>query len=297
MQDKILIYRDYPEWFRDELRNNVSAEGTMYYFSAKTEAFSRQMLKLGITQNILHQFLMHVKETERTEGKCNDTLMIITKAGEKDLFAKSDSGTPMELLAKMPDNIQISSSITYFENEKMRKSMEPGAPSKDERLGFIRRLGAEGILAWGVLVQPVFHVFLPSESFWLELVDAGIRRASIDIFTTTLENLAVVAQIIGWYDKSAEIKMWNDYINSDAPSKDGIRRGISLEKQRIAYEEIVIAANNAGIGKVTYCRYVQKMTDLPELDYCERGMGGCMANISSPTSQMIRTARTSWLGD
>jgi DNA repair photolyase len=254
------------------------------------------MVESGMAQDILLRFLQHVKVRQKLSGECRDTMMIVTKAGEGEIRLKSPNGSVLEILKQMPDNVQISSSITFFPREDMRANLEPGGSSKSDRIALIKRLRNEGILCQGAMVQPIFHVFIPDQAFWSELADAGINRAAIDIFTTTPENLALVARIIGCNDRDAEIRMWKDYLESNAPSKDGIRRGISVELQRQLYGKIVRDARTAGIEKVVYCRFVQMSIGLQPLNYGEKGDGGCMANITCPTPHKIRIARATEFG-
>ncbi len=299
LQKEVLVFSDYASWFREQLHanrvKNSKDRGTMYYFSPKTEAFSPQMVRDGITGSILGAFADHVNDETSRMGMCPDTLMIITKAGVEDIQIQSPSGrTLLEILLEIPNNMQISASIAHLDNNlELREALEPGARPKSSRLNLVKMLQHHGILIQGALVQPVFHVFEPDEKFLGELWDAGIRRISLDMFTTTPENLAIIAQIFGWFDKEAERRMFEDYLSSDAPSKDGIRRGISKELQFQIYGRIIEKARKIGF-KVSYCRFVKKYLGLEELNYGEDGIcpsGGCMANITAPTPEFIETIR------
>jgi hypothetical protein len=113
----------------------------------------------------------------------------------------------------------------------------------------------------------------------------------------TLETLNLVAQIIGWFDKKAEKEIWESYLNTDAPSKDGYRIGISIKLQHRFFTSMVNSAREEGIMHSSYCRFIQSSTGLPSLDYREPNtnnpdaVGGCLANIGQPTPDLIKAKR------
>jgi DNA repair photolyase len=299
----IFIYRNYSFWLREQLKKNRvendNQKGTMYYYSPKTEAFSPALIKEGVVEGILLAFRDHVIEEKRRLGKCPDTLMIVTKAGFTDIKIPGPLGySIIDLLKSFPDNVQISTSITYLGQERdIRAAIEPGAKSINERLEMVKFFQSENILVQGALTQPLFHVFPPDRYFWKSLYEVGIRRISIDLLTLNLETLNLVAQIIGWFDKKAEKEIWESYLNTDAPSKDGYRIGISIKLQHRFFTSMVNSAREEGIMHSSYCRFIQSSTGLPSLDYREPNtnnpdaVGGCLANIGQPTPDLIKAKR------
>lgn len=300
---EVQIFKNYDVWFRQQLRKlrveNDRKYGTMYYISPRTEFFSPRLIKDGVTEGILLAFKDHMEEETRRLGKCLDTLMIVTKGGVNQISTPGPKGyTVLELLKSFPDNVQVSLSITHFKrNEALRDAIEPGAPSVAERLEMVRTLQKEEILIQGALTQPLFHVFPPDQHFWEDLYNAGIRRISVDLLTLTLKNLALIAQIIGWFDKAAEKDILEAYLNTDAPSKDGFRRGISMASQRQFFSSVIDSAKKANLYHASYCRFIQNSVGLPRLDYREPSstnsgaVGGCLANIGKPTPEIIREKR------
>ena len=269
-------------------------QGALYYWSPKTEALSPEMVELGIAQEILNAFIDHVRNDEQRLGdSCPDTILINSKAGVEELVMPGPDGTTvLELLRQIPDNVQISSSLNYLNgNEALREALEPGARTKQSRYAFARMLQENNIQASGFLAQPIFHPFLPGKEVFEEIrEEAGAERIYLDILTSNIRSLAVIIQIIGWFDKEAECTMWEDYLPQDAPKKSGGRRCISVGKQREIFEQVIKNSKAAGIERNTYCRFTQETADLPLLDYNNYDQPGCMGYVS-PTPQQIRAAR------
>jgi len=274
--------------------------GLIYYYSPLTEAFSPQLVRLGITQDILAAFSSHVEEEQRRlEGDCPDCLLIVTKGGDTELRTPSPGGrTPLDILTTFRDNVVINTSIAPYPSEEIREALEPGARSIEDRLRFMNLLQESGILARGALVQPIFFPFEPGAEFFSDLVQSGVRRVKIELATTNFTNLAVVAQVIGWFDPDAQRQIFDQYLQTEVrPKGEAGRRTVNQPLQLELYTRMIQAAREAGMENVLYCRYVQDVAGLPPLTYKdpdqsgEEGSGGCMAYPSPLTPEAIRRDR------
>ena len=294
IQKEVKIYDDYANWFRNQLRVNRAKSkaefGRLYYLSPKTEAFSPQLIKLGLIQQILEAFEDHVlEEQKRLGGICPDTLLIITKAGKQDLLTPGPNGdTILKLLRKIPDNVQVCGSFNYLNGDSnLREALEPGARCVEDRFELMRTLQNNNIQASGLLFQPIFPPFLPDDDYYEMLRNyVGVKKMHIDVLTSNIRSLAVVMQIIGWYYPEAEKMMWDLYLPQEGPEKSGNRKSISAEKLGKIIQNIMTSARKSGIDDFTYCRLTQKAVGLPPRPKNEE----CMSFIK-PTPENIRNSR------
>jgi DNA repair photolyase len=298
IQTKVRIYENYAEWFRKQLSinrvQNKDEFGKLYYWSPKTEALSPEMVELGIAQEILCAFEDHViEEQKRLGGRCPDTLLVITKAGKQELSTKGPDGkTILELMRRIPDNIQVCGSVNYLNyNKQLREALEPGARPAEDRFEFLRILQKNNIQASGLLFQPIFAPFIPDESYFRMLTETvGIQKMHIDILTSNIRSLAVVMQIVGWYYPEAEKQMWDLYLPQEGPEKGGNRRSIAEKMQKEIIEGTINSARKVGVQNFTYCRFTQKAVGLPPRPEKEE----CMSYIT-PTPENIRKSRQNQL--
>jgi hypothetical protein len=119
IQTEVKMFKNYPEWFGKQLKNNriktPDQTGMLYYLSPKTDSLSPEMVETGIAQSILRHFVHHVESETKRMGRCVDTMLIISKAGVQDLHIKGpDGNTVLDLMKEIPDNIQVCGSLNYL---------------------------------------------------------------------------------------------------------------------------------------------------------------------------------------
>lgn len=82
-------------------------------------------------------------------------------------------------------------------------------------------------MANSALVQPIFTPYLTEEhikEFFDALHDAGIINYKPEFLTACMENLSMLGQWLGYFDKSLEKKLYEDYImpsNADHKKQRG----------------------------------------------------------------------------
>jgi DNA repair photolyase len=117
-------------------------------------------------------------------------------------------------------------------------------------------------------VQPIFTPYLTDDhikSFFNTLHEAGIINYKPEFLTACMENLALLGQYLGYFDKSLERQLYEDYIRPDnadhrkqrgrtAPSRD---LSIASIKRLMAYTDIL------GMS-VSICYWVRKQLNLTE---------------------------------
>lgn len=296
VQQNVEVYQNYPEFFAQQLSMNADKadrQGAMYYLSPLTEMLSPWMVRTGMAQRLIGVFADYVEEQIKKEGHCKDTLFSVTKGGREELLTPGPNGdTVLDQLKRIPDHVQLSTSLTNYPDRRVQEALEPGARPIAERLKMVAELQRNHILTEGALCQPIFFPWIDHlDDLFQQLSQAGVRRIKTELLTSSLMNLAFVLQVVGWFDQEAANNMWEEYLTSPTPAKGPMKRmTVSRQLQQQIYHEIFEKASKHGIEFVTYCRYVEKVAGLPELDYREPGetnpkaVGGCMAFHSSQTT-------------
>ena len=181
-----------------------------YYFSPKTEAFQEPTLRTGIAHRILKEFIRHFEEYPDSNAR----LFIASKAGAKHLLCEYEGETILDLFGKLKDKMQYNISVSIMPTE-FRNILEPYAAPIEERLKAVRMCQEKGIPANSALVQPIFTPYLTEEhikEFFDMLRAEGIINYKPEFLTACMENLAMLGQILGYYDKSMEKALYEDYI-------------------------------------------------------------------------------------
>lgn len=204
-----------------------------YYFSPKTEALQEPTLRTGIAHKILKEFIRHFEEYPDSNAR----LFIASKAGAKHLLYEYDGETILDLFKQLKDKMQYNVSVSIMPFE-FRNILEPYAAPIEERLKAVRLCQENGILANSALVQPIFTPYLTPEhikEFFDMLRGVGIINYKPEFLTACMENLAMLGQTLGYYDKDLERALYEDYImpeNADHKKQRGRTapdRALSIE--------------------------------------------------------------------
>ena len=233
-----------------------------YYYSPKTEALQEPTLQTGIAHRILKEFIRHFEEY----ADSNARLFIASKAGVRHLLCEYEGETIIDLFGQLKGKMQYNTSVSIMPKE-FRDVLEPYAAPIEERLAAVRLCQENGVLANSALVQPIFTPYLTSEhikEFFDMLHDSGIVNYKPEFLTACMENLAMLGQLLGYYDKDLERALYSDYImpsNADHRKQRGRTapdRALSIEniKKMMEYTD--------AIGMSTsICYWVRKQLDIP----------------------------------
>lgn len=207
-----------------------------YYYSPKTEALQEPTLKTGIAHRILKEFIRHFEEYPDSNAR----LFIASKAGVRHLLFEYEGETILDLLCRLRDHMQFNTSVSIMPRE-FRDILEPCAAPIEERLRAVRLCQDHGIMANSALVQPIFTPYLTDEhihSFFDRLHESGIINYKPEFLTVCMENLAVLGQLLGYFDRDLERQLYSDYImptNADHKKQRGRTapdRALSIENIR-----------------------------------------------------------------
>ena len=193
-----------------------------YYYSPKTEAFQEPTLKTGIAHKILKEFIRHFEEYPDSNAR----LFIASKAGVRHLLCEYEGETILDLFKQLKDHMQFNTSVSIMPTE-FRNLLEPYAAPIEERLAAVRLCQENGIMANSALVQPIFTPYLTEDhikEFFDALHDTGIINYKPEFLTACMENLAMLGQWLGYFDKSLEKALYEDYImpeNADHKKQRG----------------------------------------------------------------------------
>ena len=214
-----------------------------YYFSPKTEGLQEPTLRTGIAHRILKEFIRHYEEFPDSNAR----LFIASKAGAKHLLCEYEGETILDLFKQLKDKMQYNVSVSIMPAE-FRNILEPFAAPIEERLKAVQLCQDNGIPANSALVQPIFTPYLTDEhikEFFDMLHAQGIINYKPEFLTACMENLAMLGQILGYYDKKLEKALYEDYImpeNADHRKQRGRTapdRALSIEniQKMMAYTD------------------------------------------------------------
>ena len=190
-----------------------------YYFSPKTEALQEPTLITGIAHRILKEFIAHFEEYPESNAR----LFIASKAGAKHLLYEYEGETILDLFEKLKDRMQYNTSVSIM-SAPFRDILEPSAAPIEERMKAVALCRERGIMANSALVQPIFTPYLTDDEirrFFDMLKENGIVNYKPEFLTACMENLAMLGQILGYFDKDLERRLYEDYI---MPSNEGHRK-------------------------------------------------------------------------
>jgi DNA repair photolyase len=144
----------------------------------------------------------------------------------KQLQVKHNGESILDLFIKLKGRMQFNTSVSIMP-EHLRDALEPFAAPIDERLEAVRLCQENGVMANSALVQPIVAPYLTDENmheFFAKLKAVGIINYKPEFLTACMENLAMIGQLQGYYDKDMEKTLYEYYIspeNSDHRKQRG----------------------------------------------------------------------------
>ena len=206
-----------------------------YYFSPKTEAFQVPTLVSGVAHRILKEFSAHFDECPESNAR----LFIASTAGLKHLMYEYEGETILDLFIKLKEKMQYNVSVSIMPAE-FRNILEPYAAPIEERLKAVDICQENGIMSNSALIQPILTPYLTDEHIkeFFDLLHAhGIINYKPEFLTACMENLAMLGQWLGYYDKGMEKVLYEDYIQpSNADHKK--QRGRTAPDRALSIENI-----------------------------------------------------------
>jgi DNA repair photolyase len=260
--NKMKAYSNYHLLVRKILEEKWG-EPHYYYFSPKTEAFQEPTLQTGIAHNILREFINHFEKHPDSKAR----LFIASKAGSRQLLYSYEGETILELFVKLKDRMQFNTSVSIMPPE-LRGVLEPFAASIEERLKAVSLCQEQGIMADSALVQPIVASYLTEENmkdFFERLKGVNIVNFKPEFLTACMENLAMIGQLLGYYDRAMERELYEYYI---APENIGHRkqRGRTAPSRVLSREhlrKLMETSSRYGLT-VSICYWVRKQLDISE---------------------------------
>ena len=234
-----------------------------YYFSPKTEAFQEPTLYTGIAHRILREFIAHFERCPQSHAR----LFVASKAGLKHLQCTDEGESILDLFAKLKGRMQFNTSVSVMP-DAFRDILEPYAAPLSERLAAVKACRELGIQANSALVQPIVTPWLTEEhmkEFFGKLSEAGIINYKPEFLTACVENLSMLGQYLGYFDKKLERKLYDDYLMPSNAAHRKQRGRIAPDKERSRECLRALAACTEPLGmSVSICYWVRKQLEISE---------------------------------
>ena len=233
-----------------------------YYFSPKTEAFQEPTVQTGIAHRILREFIAHFKKYPDSNAR----LFIASKSGPKHLLYKHDGESILDLFEQLKGKMQFNTSVSIMPTE-FRNLLEPFAAPIEERLKSVQLCQERGIQANSALIQPIVMPYLTDEhikEFFDKLHNAGIINYKPEFLTACMENLAMLGQWLGHFDKNLERELYEIYIQPENADHRK-QRGRTAPERDLCIKNIEkMMAYTQTLGMTTsICYWVRKQLRIP----------------------------------
>lgn len=261
-EQQLKAYTNYHLLVRRVLEEKYK-EQHYYYFSPKTEALQEPSLQTGIAHKVLREFIAHYEKHPDSKAR----LFIASKAGYKQLMYEYEGETILDLFVKLKDRMQFNTSVSIMPTE-FRSILEPYAATLDERMKAVRACQERGVMSNSALVQPIVTPYLTEEhirEFFMMLRDNGIINYKPEFLTACMENLAMIGQLLGHFDKDLERQLYQDYIapeNADHRKQRGRtapNRALSIEN----LEKMMKVTDEMGLS-ISICYWVRQQLKISE---------------------------------
>jgi DNA repair photolyase len=220
-------------------------------------------LQTGIAHDILREFIDHFNRHPESQAR----LFIASKAGVKQLHVRHRGESILDLFGHLKDRMQFNTSVSIMPGY-LRDALEPFAASIEERLDAVRLCQDHDIMSDSALVQPIVAPYLTDDimhEFFSMLQRARIINYKPEFLTLCMENLAMIGQLQGYYDKTMEKILYEYYIapeNSDHRKQRGRTapdRGLS----RRYLERMMKISEQYGLS-ISICYWVRNQLHISE---------------------------------
>ena len=234
-----------------------------YYFSPKTEAFQEATLLTGIAHRILQEFIDHFERCPQSKAR----LFVASKAGARHLQYKWNGVSVLDLFGRLRGKMQFNTSVSVMP-DAFRDILEPYAAPLSERLEAVRLCREAGVQANSALVQPIVIPYLTDdhiEEFFSALHSAGIINYKPEFLTACMENLALLGQYLGYFDKDLERRLYEAYLspsNADHLKQRG-RTAPDRALSIAAIKKMAAFTDTLGMS-VSICYWVRKQLGISE---------------------------------
>ena len=233
-----------------------------YYFSPKTEAFQEPTVQTGIAHRILKEFIAHFKKYPDSNAR----LFIASKSGPKHLLYKYEGESILDLFEQLKGKMQFNTSVSIMPTE-FRNLLEPYAAPIDERLQSVKLCQERGIQANSALIQPIVMPYLTDEhikDFFDKLHNAGIVNYKPEFLTACMENLAMLGQWLGHFDKKLERELYEIYIQPENADHRKQRGRTAPERDLCikSIEKMMAYTQTLGMS-TSICYWVRKQLHIP----------------------------------
>ncbi|MBO4476457.1 MAG: radical SAM protein [Bacteroidales bacterium] len=236
-----------------------------YYFSPKTEAFQEATLLSGIAHRVLQEFIDHFERFPASRAR----LFVASKAGVRHLEYRWNGVSVLELFSRLSDRMQFNTSVSIMP-DAFRDILEPYAAPLSERLAAVKLCRDAGIQSNSALVQPIVIPYLTREhieEFFTALSGAGIINYKPEFLTACMENLAMLGQYLGYFDKGLEKELYDAYLSPS--NADHLKqRGRTAPDRAMSVDAIRrMSAFTDTLGmSVSICYWVRKQLGISEED-------------------------------
>lgn len=233
-----------------------------YYFSPKTEAFQEPTVQTGIAHRILKEFIAHFKKYPNSNAR----LFIASKSGPKHLEYKYEGESILDLFEQLNGRMQFNTSVSIMPTE-FRNLLEPFAAPIDERLKSVKLCRERGVQSNSALIQPIIMPYLTDEhikEFFDKLHDAGIINYKPEFLTACMENLAMLGQWLGHFDKNLERELYEVYLKpSNADHRK--QRGRTAPERELCIKAIqkMMEYTQTLNMSTSICYWVRKQLQIP----------------------------------
>ena len=174
--------------------------------------------------------------------------------------------TILDLFEQLKGRMQFNTSVSIMPTE-FRNLLEPYAAPIDERLQSVKLCRERGIQANSALIQPIVMPYLTDEhikEFFDKLHNAGIINYKPEFLTACMENLAMLGQWLGHFDKNLERELYEVYLkpsNADHRKQRG-RTAPERELCIAAIKRMMDYTQTLGMS-TSICYWVRKQLQIP----------------------------------
>ena len=261
-EQKLVTHTNYDQYVRKILEDHLG-EQHYYYFSPKTEALQEPTLQTGMAHKILREFVRHYEQHPDSKAR----LFIASKGGARQLRYEHEGESIIDLFVQLKDRMQFNTSVSMMPSA-FRSIIEPYAAPIEERLEAVRLCQERGVMANSALVQPIVVPYLTQENieeFFYRLHRNGIINYKPEFLTLCMENLAMLGQILGYFDKNLERELYEYYIapeNADHRKQRG--RTAPNRTSSIEYIKRMMAVTDKMGMSISICYWVRQQLGIDE---------------------------------